>query len=507
MVKEVILKKSLADIDESHKFAGDIIWISVATLITSAILGIVTLPALTKSYTSEMYGIWIQMNVTVLLVSPIFSLQFGLVAVRFLAGEVDTARVRQSLGAMLTAIVIFSGAASIAGFFLSRPLSVFLFDSPVYTRYVLWLIIWTYFNVLFNFLASYWRAQGKMKKLSVISVSLTVMKMIAIVGLASTGASLESIIISMVALQFAFSAIIGGMIVREIGFPRPNFQGLKTFLTFSIPQMPGGILLWVIGFSDRYFITHFLGLSMNGIYSAANNIAGLTQLFYTPISYVLLPLITLLWEQRRVEDVRRYTEYSFRFFLTFAIPGVIGITFLSQPLLKLLATNEYMVGEELVLLVSLGTIFLGMYQIFINIILLDKYARLTPLMISAACVTSVVMNVALIPHLGILGAALANCAAYLVLAVMITHWARKTINFHFDFRYLGKVIASAGILFLSLYFLKIDSLGSLLLAILLGTAVYLIGLFLFRAFSDQDKQFMWKMLSNIVPGRPGKNKH
>ncbi len=485
---------------ESHKFTRDIIWYSVSSLFTSVILGIITLPALTKTSTSDIYGIWIQVSVTVVLISPLLSLQLGLAVVRFLAGQEDRAKRRQALGAMLLAIVITGCIVSLAAFFALEQLSILLFASSAYVNFVIMAIIWTFFNSLLNFFISYLRLRGKIKEISICSVAITIAQMIAIVVLARSGSSLESIIICMIALQVAFSLGFLAWITKDVGFPLPNIVGLRTYLSFSIPQMPVVILLWIISLSDRYFITHFLGLSQNGIYSSSNTLANLTSLFYAPVSFVLFPLISRLWAQKRLTDVKSYFEYSIKFFLTFAIPGAIGISILSQPLLKLLTTSEFLVGQELVLLLAFGVIFLGIYQIGINLILLGRHSRLLPLTTAVASVTSVVMNIILIPRIGIIGAAISNCTSYFVLAAIITVWARKIISFDIKFKYLGKVAASSLAVLLCLYFLKVSNVWGIILAVIVGSAVFVLGLLLLKALTKQDQQLISKTLGSLIPG-------
>lgn len=484
---------------ESHKFAGDIVWFSITQLFISFILGIITLPALTKFYSSEIFGVWIQVNITVELISPLLSLQLGLAVVRFLAGVEDKAMRRQALSSMLSAIIVFTLVVCGAGLLISRQLSEILFATPEYTVFVNLIILWTFFNILFNYFLSYFRVRGKIKGISIIQMSITIIKMVTIVVLANAGSSMEMIIICMIVLQAVFTCVLFAIIIREIGFPSLNLKGLNTFLAYSVPQVPVVVLLWMINFNDRYFITHFLGLSQNGIYSGASTIAALMSIFYVPINFVLFPMISKLWEQRRFADIKSYFENSLRLFLTFAIPGAIGISMLSQALLRLLTTAEFLAGEGLIFLLTFGAIFLGIYQINVCLILLSKYARLVPLMAAAASITSVIINIFLIPRIGITGAASANCASYLVLATIITLRTRKIIKYNFNPRYLGKVAISSVAMLLVLYFLNINSTAGLILGIFLGAATFMAGLFISQAFSAQDKQLIKKFLGTFAP--------
>ena len=98
--------------------------------------------------------------------------------------------------------------------------------------------------------------------------------------------------------------------------------------------------------SDRYLITGFLGLSQTGIYSASIN--GIGELhdnfFHFPISFVIFPIVTRLWEKGDISGVKRYLEYSTKIFLFLGIPGSAGVYVLSKPLLVILTTSAFSVG-------------------------------------------------------------------------------------------------------------------------------------------------------------------
>jgi O-antigen/teichoic acid export membrane protein len=483
---------------ESRKFTKDVIWISIAQLFISIILGIVTLPALTKSYPVEVYGTWVQITTTIDLISPILSLQLGLSAVRFLAGEKDKLNRRLALGTMFIAIIIFGCILSILGFILSKQISVMLFANPNYVRYVKLTIVWTFINALYNFSLSYLRSQEKIQFISIIFIVITIMKMIIIVGFSTAHLPIENIVFAMIILQTIFFIYLLITIIRNTGFPLPNFNLLKTYLAFSIPQTPNVILLWTMQLSDRYFITHFMGLTQNGIYTSSNTLAGLTSIFYTPINFALFPLISRLWEEQRINDVKIYVNNSIRLFLTLAIPGAVGISMLSQPLLKLLTTSEFLVGNNIVLLVAFGALFAGLYNINSSLILLNKKAGRLPLVIVIGSIFSVILNIILIPRIGILGAAISNFGSYFAIAIITLFWVTKIVRFDFNPTYFTKVIVATLVMFGGFYIIKLDGILGIVVSIIIGVLVYLGVLILLRAFSERDIQFIKNTMKNAL---------
>jgi O-antigen/teichoic acid export membrane protein len=485
-------------VSESNKFIRDIIWVALFQ-VTNSLLSIITMPVLTKTFTTEIYGIWTQVNITVGLLVTIITLQFITAVVRFLAGEDDKANRRRYLGTMFYAILIFACLILVAGNIWASQISVLLFDKPTYVIFVRLALFWGCADTLLAFFISYLRARGKIKKLSIIQVVISILKMGLIVVLVLSGLSLQWTIVSMVGVDVIFIIYVLLIIAREDGFPVLNFGGLKTFLAFSLPQIPVGILTWIMSLSDRYFITHFLNLSETGIYASSSSLAGLIAIFYFPIGYVLFPAVSKTWEQNKKVETKAYFEYSTRLFLTLAIPAAVGLAMLSQSLLKILTTTEYLTGIGLVLLISVGQIFMGIFQINEYIVYLVKQTKWLPLIIVISSGISVGLNVMLIPSLGIIGAAISKIVAYFILAIIVTVWTHRTINYSFNFKYVGKIMVASLVMAVCLYFLKIGGILGITLDVITGIIVFAIMVLIMKGFTRQDRIFVKDTFRAILP--------
>lgn len=485
-------------ITEVQKFTSDIVWVAASDIIPM-LSSIVTLPALTKNYPVDLYGVWVQVGVTIGLLSPVLLLHLSTAVVRFLAAEEDKNKIRYTLGAMLLPILVFVCFGFFTSLILRHNLSIFLFADAEYAFFVPLAFLWASIEALFSFSLSYLRARGKIKKLSIIRSVFAIAKMLVIVILAVANFRLEWVIGCITAVEAIFVVIVFTIIEREVGLPRLNTGGLKGFLVYSIPLIPHGVLLWVINASDRYFITHFLDLSQTGIYSASYALGSLISLFYSPISFVLFPTITKFWEQKEIVRVRSYLEYSTKLFLTLAIPGIAGLYTLSQPLLGILATTEYMAGEGLVLLIALGVLLFGIYQINVYVIYLLQQTKWLTMMTAVAALTNAGINILLIPQIGTIGAAISTIVSYFILTTIVTLWARKTISYKVGFKYLVKILLSTAVMGVCMRIVPVSGVLSLVLAVTVGTGVYILGIVLLKAFSQEDKRLVREMLSGLVP--------
>lgn len=480
---------------ESQKFIGDIVWVGLGQLFMS-LTGLVVLPALTKSYPTDAYGLWSQMIVTIGFLK-ILTMKFESATIRFLAAEDDKEKRRRALGTMLWPIMAIISVTLVLSLLLRQSLSILLFTGSEYAGYVPLVFLWASMEALLFFSLSYQRARGKIKRFSVIRLASAVIRMLAIVSLAMAGFGFYWIIVSVIAIETLFVIGVLAMIVLELGFLNFSSTGLKHYLIYSIPLLPGEVLFWIINVSDRYFIAHLMGISQTGIYSASCALANLLMLLSWPIGVVLFPSVSRLWERGDHEKVKSYFQYSLKLFLTLAIPATAGLFFLSQPLLGILATPEFEAGGFLVLLLSIGVTFAGVFLINEYTIYLVKKTGWLPLINATGALTNIAINIVLIPRIGIMGAAVSTVVSYFIISVIIGLWGRRNVKYKMDFIFTFKIISATAIMSVCLWFLRVNSIPGIILAVIVGVAVYGSALYLLKAFSREDRRIIKNTLSGI----------
>lgn len=493
------MKSENQPLTEPQKFARDIAWVALSQVVVG-LVGIITLPAITKSYGSEIYGVWSQILVTSQLLASLLTLQLGTSVVRYLAAQDDKEKLRQAFGTMLWAIIFFTCLLLAALLMVRRELALFLFTDPKYIIFVSLSFFWATTTAFFTFLLSYLRAKNRINELSIFQLFCSVIKIMLIFLFASSKSGLELIVASQIMTELFFIGLVLMIILKEIGIPPIGFKNLKKYLALSAPHILNVDFLWIINASDRYFITHFLNLSQTGIYSVASSLGSIISLFFSPIAFVLFPTVSKLWENRETKMVKNYLEYSTKLFLTFAIPGTAGLYSLAQPLLKSLATQEFIVSGEMVLLLALGIVFLGIYNINLYIIFLVQKTRWIPLIIGLSAVISIVVNITLIPHIGIMGAAISKIISFFVLAAIVTVWAQRTLGYKIDLHYLLKLILASLIMIFCLKFINADNILEIVFSIITGATIFISLLLLLKAFSKDDKKLIKETFLNPILG-------
>lgn len=486
----------MSSLTESQRFASDVGWVALSRVLMG-LTGLVILPALTRSYPAEIYGVWAQSLVTVELLSPVVNLRLAVATVRFLAAEEDSKERQRAFSAMLWPVLGVAFLAVAVSFMFRQELATLLFADPAYGSLVPLVFLWVSMEAIFLFSLSYFRARNRIRRLAVIKAAFAAAKMAIIVIMATGGYSLSWVLGAIVAVEAAFVALIIGTIAREIGFCRPSSKQVSRYLSFSAPQIPAGVLLWVIAGSPRYFITHLLDLSQAGVYTASYTLGHLIYFAVVPISFVLLPSVSRFWEQGDRAKTRDYFRRSTKLFLALAIPAAAGLFILSQPLLAILTTPEFMVGGSLVLLIAIGTVFYGVYEIDVFSVYLAERTKWLPAVIGVAAAASAGLNLALIPQIGITGAAVSIMVSLAVLAIMVRVWARRLVGSKIDLKFVLKVVLASAIMALCVRLMPTDSIGQLIGAVAAGAAVFAVALWLLRALSPRDRRLLRETLSGI----------
>ena len=172
-------------------------------------------------------------------------------------------------------------------------------------------------------------------------------------------------------------------------------------LKYSIPMMPNSIMWWVLSTMNRPLLEHYSGIESVGIFAVANKFPMLISMLYTVFTYSWQ--ISVL-EEFNKPDYKQFYNKVFRVqFLAFVL-FVLGLTFLSRPLIALMTTQGYYDAWKYIAPLALAVVFSNMAGFAgTNFIATkeSKYYFTTSFWSGLSCF---VLNFLLIPSLGIWGA-------------------------------------------------------------------------------------------------------
>ncbi len=459
--------------------------------------GFILIPILTKTLGAEFYGIYTLIVATISFLAPLCTLGLGYAIVRFLGPEKAKEKVSKGVSSILVVTSLIALAVSILLFVFSRPLSAAFFggvDATFYIKIAAFLVFQATFGQI---MANYLPAFQQMKRYAIFTISQTIGEIALtayLVLVADWG--LSGAIVSMLITRALVSLLGFFWIKSDIKISTPSFSTVKDYLPLTLPLLPIALCYWFINLGDRYVIGYFMGADAVGIYSAAYGLGGVVAFFYVPIAIVLLPAITGLYEDNKIQEVKTHLSYSLKFLLMFAIPSVFGLSVLSRSVLETLTTSEFIGGYVVVSIVALATILFNCGNIYVNVLYLFKKTKMIGLIYGGLALLNVVMNILLVPFIGIIGAAIATLITFMTQLVVASKMSSKGLQFGIDFRFIVKSVISSAVMAIVAWQLNPVGLINILISVIIAVVVYFGVLILLRGFTRRE----YRALRDIVKG-------
>ncbi len=223
---------------------------------------------------------------------------------------------------------------------------------------------------------------------------------------------------------------------------RVRWTDLRAMLGFGLPTVGADASVYALQVADRFYLFRGVGHGVAGEYSIAVQLATVVFVFVRGFQYAWPPLAYSI--DSDVEASRLYSIVTTYFVLATGVV-VAGVALLGRWLVRLLAAPEFFGAYRALPWLALGWTLYGLYQVMIVI---TGRARVTQRNVPAA-VAGLVVNVALllvlVPRgglgLGIAGAGIALCGAYVTMVAVMHLLTRNVFAVRFEWRRLAQLAA------------------------------------------------------------------
>jgi len=482
----------------SHQtFAKDVAIIGITNILTN-IGGFLLLPIITKTLGSYDYGIWAQISVTISLISSIALLGLSNAFVRFLAAEKDPDEIREGFYSIVLITLLSGLAFSLAIFFMSEILSMTFFGDASISNYVKLASFLTLFMTLDQIVMFYFRIFRQIYTYAFF-ISFNVFgKLGLILIFLLKGFGLFGVIIAVLIVQSTIFISASILIIIQIGFKIPKFIRISDYLKYGAPLIPNSLIRWITDSSDRYMVGLFLGINAVGIYSASYTIGNLVQFLVTPLQLILFPELSKIYDEYRYDEVKLYLNYSMKYFLLIAIPAVVGLTVLSLPILKILTDTEFVSGSPVIPIIALAGLMGGIFQILINITHLVKKTRFNLVIHIAAATINILLNIFLVPSLGIVGAALATLASYVLMVIAVFYVSSKYISIDIPWGVVLKSVTSSIFMAIVITIISPKNIVDLVISVIAGIIIYSSVCLILGILNNNEMGIIKKYINHLI---------
>jgi O-antigen/teichoic acid export membrane protein len=416
-----------------------------AASIVSKVIAVALLPLYTRYLTPADYGAAEVMFAAV--VSASIVVRLGLIEALLRFYYQDDEDPAQVVSSTFAALFWFATVAALVALPFAKPISEVLLDRPAaglarISIGGLWVL------TMFEFMLTTFRLEERARAFFVT----TILNVLATIGLTvvlvvGVGDGARGLLLGSYATGAAF---VVGLIYSQRRRLSLRFDRalLRRLLRFGLPTMPAEASLYLLNFVDRIIIvrsaaTTRAGLTEAGLYSLAVKFAQAInvlvrgfQLAWPPLAYSI----------RDDGEARRVYATIVTLFVTACAFVVTGMWLFSRWIVRALAAPEFFGSYKAIGLISTAVTLYALYLVLVVILGRTGRTEFNFPATFAALLVNVALNLALVPPLGIVGAALALVASYLVVLALMYGFTQRLFPVPYEWGRLGRVVLTSAAL-------------------------------------------------------------
>jgi O-antigen/teichoic acid export membrane protein len=402
--------------------------------IVSKLIAVVLLPVYTRYIHPSGYGVIELLANGVILISIIA--RFGMIEafLRFYFTDEDQARrdalVRRTVAFLLVATTI----VSVGLLLFAAPLSqIGIFRVAV-------LGLWSFTNLELAY--ALLRVDERLRLYAVASLSnvfLTVagtVILVIVVGDGPRGYLLANYTVTTLVLFALWFKL------RHRLAPRPAAADrMAVLLRFGLPTVPAEASVYLLSIVDRYYIFHDRSPRLAGLYSISIKLAGAVAFIVRAFQYAWPPLAYSVTDD--AQAARLYGLVT-TYYLLISGWVVAALALEGRWILRLLTAPSYFGAYKALPWVALGWALYGLWVVFLTI---AGRAKVTIRNFAAALVglaANVILLLVLVPSMGLAGAGLALCGAYVFMLGFMHLLTRRQFAVQFEWARLAQLALVMG---------------------------------------------------------------
>jgi O-antigen/teichoic acid export membrane protein len=431
-----------------------------ASSLLAGLLALFTLPLYTRSLTAAEFGYAETLLTLVILISILLRAGLGEAFIRHwheAAGD-DARRhlVRTTSGFVL----ISSTLALVAGVLLAEPLSQLVLgssDATLMSAGVFGIWAFTNLEMAYALLRVSDRRRAYLIASSanvILTVSLTV-TLVVFLDEGARGYVLGNYVASAIVL-----VCLWFFVLREhIGIPRGPLL-LGPLLRYGAPTIPADAAVFLLNVVDRAYLLRADSPSAAGLYSVAVKLATAVIILVRAFQLAWPPLAYSIVDEQRAQQA--YARVTTAYMIVSSLL-VAGFTLLGAWLVRLLTAPDFFAANQALPWLALGWALYGLYLVLVTIAGRAKVTVRTLPAAAAGLVVNVGLLIWLVPPLGVVGAAISLCVAYIAMLVVLFLLTRKVFTVPFEWRkIIPLVVIVAGLSLLGNELLPSDGIAGLL---------------------------------------------
>ncbi|MDP2430945.1 MAG: oligosaccharide flippase family protein [Pseudomonadota bacterium] len=430
-----------------ERFFRDSAWLFVMEILVR-FKALIVLPILTRQLGAADFGVWSQVSVLTAMLVPIAILGTDAAMMRYLPGQPLPEQARR-FSAMLLFILASASLLAASLYLLRGPLANLFFGGDVRYAELIPLAALSLLTAAgIASLRAWWRIRNDAKRFGVIAVAQGMLGIAAVLVAIVGGGDVIAIISWTIAGDALLLVVLAVFLARGRVWSAPDWSVLRPYIRFGVVVLPAGFAMWGINYVDRLFLLNYSSIATVGIYALAYSLASLfVQVVTGPIFAMYATSAAQLHAQQEHASLQRLFDRSLEAIFLLASPVIAILLFNGKDMLTLLATPEFVGGAIVLPIVAAGNVLLVVSAYFETSLGLDNKPQFGTYAAIAALASNLLLNLLLIPPFGMIGAAVATLACFVVQISISYGYCRRGNLLAVSLRYPPHALVCAAIAF------------------------------------------------------------
>lgn len=300
-----------------------------------------------------------------------------------------------------------------------------------------WLFILAYaVNAFQQFFGEVSRAINQVKVIPCASIVGSVSTALsAYVFLAKMGLSITGYFYSVItggALAILVYIIYGkyGKYIKQILVGTANVDKLMPMIRYSLPLIPNALFWWIGTSVNRFFITGMMGIAASGLFAAATKIPTMLNI----VCGIFQQAWTLsAFKEYKSQHISEFFTKVYKFFRAGMLVSASTVIVFASPLARLLLQKEFYSSWTLVPVLLVAFYFNTLNAFYGTIYTASMHTRTIFSTTVAGSFVIIMATMLLVPHFGLIGAAIAmvgsNIVVYILRVINSSKWITVKVDY------------------------------------------------------------------------------
>ena len=455
--------------------------------ILTIILPIITVPYVTRIFTSEALGNYIFYNSIVSYFSLFAMLGIGVYGTKQIAAASDVSSTFWNIYAIqliasILAIVVYLIVA---------------FSIPQMSGVIPLIVGITLFA---NMMDISWLFSGKedFKKITIRNIVVRLIGVISIFTFVKSSDDLYLYVFLIVIFDFLGQFVM--WVPAKKFIKRPSFnakvikKNLHPIVLLFLPQV--AISLYVV--LDRTLLGLLGSYSDVGIYEQGQKLISILLKVVSSLGVVMLPRVANLLSERRDKEAQNMVKFSFILYNLIIFPMIFGLIAVNEVFVKLFLGQNFQDVKYVLYVIVFNIMFVGWTNILgYQVLVVRNKNKEFMLSTTIPAFVSVAVNIAVIPFFGYIGASITSVVVEILVFAIQWYYSRNIINKNLLFnKDLAKIICSSLVMFGAVMLCKmtlgLDGIIGLIIYLAVGGISYLGMIFLLKTVNIREMKAMLK---------------